>query len=109
MSAPDSFNVLQGASDPSYHRPPLDGSLTLPELYVHQAQHNPERTVFAYADGSNSTRTLSYRVVTTAMDRGARAVIDCLDTLHAGRNQRATNNPPPTIGILALTGKSVRI
>ncbi|KZV70075.1 acetyl-CoA synthetase-like protein [Peniophora sp. CONT] len=103
MSHSTSFRVLQGASDRSYCRPPLDGSLTIPELYLHQALHTPERTVFVYADEYHTRQDVTYSDTAQAMNRAAKIVLDHLDSLPTGKHGHiATNQSPMKVAILAL-------
>lgn len=40
-----------GQNTPTFHPPPLDGSLSIPEIFEFHAEHSPEHPVFIYDDG----------------------------------------------------------
>ncbi|KAF5372256.1 hypothetical protein D9757_009649 [Collybiopsis confluens] len=41
--------TLQGSHSTTFHRPPLDGSLTIPELFAWQAHNSPNHPVFVHS------------------------------------------------------------
>lgn len=43
----------QGVSSLTFKPPPLDGSLTFPELFDYNATHNPKHPLFRYNDPAN--------------------------------------------------------
>ncbi|KAK0437868.1 hypothetical protein EV421DRAFT_999334 [Armillaria borealis] len=70
--------------DPSIHRsqatasntfapPPLDGSLSLPEIYDYNASHNPDHLVFVY-DDDEGVKKLVWSELGQAMHRAASVV-----------------------------------
>ena len=103
MALPYPVPTLQGANDPAFQRPPLDGSLTIPELYLHQAQHTPQRPLYAYADADKAQQTVCYRDAALAMDYAATIVLDHADALRAKRG--VSGNDRMTFGILAVAGE----
>ncbi|KAI0669500.1 hypothetical protein C8Q78DRAFT_1080217 [Trametes maxima] len=40
----------QGVNHPTFHPPPFDNNLSIPQLYEYHARHSPAHPVFAYAD-----------------------------------------------------------
>ncbi|VDB85562.1 unnamed protein product [Peniophora sp. CBMAI 1063] len=100
MTLPYPVPTLQGADDPSFVRPPLDGSLTIPELYLHQARHTPERPLYVYADADKAQQTICYRDAALAIDRAAGIVLDHADALRSKRGE--TGSDRMTFGILAV-------
>jgi acyl-CoA synthetase (AMP-forming)/AMP-acid ligase II len=58
------FVTVQGLSSSTFRPPPLDGSLLLPDVFEHHAQHSPDHPLFVYADEDKITRTITwYRAV----------------------------------------------
>ncbi|KZV64362.1 acetyl-CoA synthetase-like protein [Peniophora sp. CONT] len=100
MTLPYPVSTLQGANDPTFKRPPLDGSLTIPELYIHQAQHTPDRPLYVYADAERALQTIRYRDAALAIDHAAAIVLDHADALKAKRGEGG--NGRMTFGILAV-------
>ncbi|KZV70689.1 acetyl-CoA synthetase-like protein [Peniophora sp. CONT] len=42
--------TLQGVNSPTFHAPPLDRGLSVPDLYEYNAKHSPNHPVFCYAN-----------------------------------------------------------
>ncbi|KAG5723111.1 hypothetical protein E4T56_gene213 [Termitomyces sp. T112] len=57
-----------------YERPPLDGSLYVPELYDWQYHHHPTQTAFLYSVGESGLQTITYKEFVPAIHRAARLV-----------------------------------
>ncbi|KNZ76905.1 hypothetical protein J132_06813 [Termitomyces sp. J132] len=57
-----------------YERPPLDGSLYVPELYDWQYHHNPTQTAFLYSVGESGLQAITYKEFVPAIHRAARLV-----------------------------------
>ncbi|KAG7443762.1 NRPS-like enzyme [Guyanagaster necrorhizus] len=56
-----SLPTPQGVSSPTFKAPPLDGSLTFPELFDYNAIHSAKHTLFRYDDLANGGfRTISW-------------------------------------------------
>lgn len=79
--------------------PPLDGSLTVPELYDWHSKYNADHPVFLYADSGGKLTRLTFARVVPAAHRAARYVADAasIDLMVA--------SPTPKIAILAGTGQ----
>lgn len=103
MTLPHPVPTRQGANDPTFKPPPLDGSLTIPELYLHQAQHTPDRPLYVYADVHKAQQTIRYRDAALAIDRAAAIVLDHADVLKAKRGEKGSGRM--TFGILAVAGE----
>ncbi len=97
--------------DPSIHRsqatasntfvpPPLDGSLSLPEIYDYNATHNPDHLVFVY-DDDEGVKKLVWSELGQAMHRAASVVRRNLKEQH-----RSTST---VVAILANVGKRVSV
>ncbi|KAH9934337.1 uncharacterized protein B0H18DRAFT_1115056 [Fomitopsis serialis] len=57
--------------------PPLDGSLTIPEIYAWHAEFNPEYPVFVFPETDGAVTVHTYSDVIAAATRGAHYIADC--------------------------------
>jgi hypothetical protein len=89
----------QALSSTTFTLPPLDGSLTLPEIYDFHLQHSPNHPAFIYADAPGSTRTILLNEVIRGLHRAGRIVRSCI----TGENMELPHGRP-IIAILALAG-----
>ncbi|KAF8873111.1 acetyl-CoA synthetase-like protein [Infundibulicybe gibba] len=80
-----------GEKDCNFKPPPLDGSITIPEIYDWHQLHNPDHPVFTYKSEIGLVR-LTYSAVTPAVHRAARFIMR--ETIPSIR---------PSIAILATT------
>ncbi|KAG7447913.1 acetyl-CoA synthetase-like protein [Guyanagaster necrorhizus] len=83
----------QGLSSATFRAPPLDGSLTIQEIYAWHLQHSPSHRMFVYAREDGSIRTISWAEAVAAIYTGAR--------LLRRRIQSATESP--VVAILSLS------
>ncbi|KAJ7596093.1 hypothetical protein C8J56DRAFT_395210 [Mycena floridula] len=67
------FPTPQGVSSATFTPPPLDGSLSLPEIYDFHALHSPNHPLFVYHDGI-SLQTVNWGQAVRAVHRAARLV-----------------------------------
>lgn len=80
----------------SFVPPPLDGSLTIPEIYDWHYQHNPSQALFIYSrDGEQ--HSFRYSDVVPAVHRVGRSVTTLI-------NRDPTKSSLDTVAILASTG-----
>ena len=77
--------------------PPLDGSLTLPEIWDWQLENSPEHPVFVYHEDDGSERTIYMRDVVYASHRAGRMLQDQLP--------QSLLDQRPVIGVLAISGE----
>ncbi|KAJ7103042.1 hypothetical protein B0H15DRAFT_810726 [Mycena belliarum] len=84
------FSTLQAQNSPTFSQPPLDGSLLLPEIFDHHAQHSPNHPLFRYAPAGGTVQTISWSHAVRAFHRAAQIV--CQRVKVVGR---------PVIGIVA--------
>ncbi|KAK0451172.1 NRPS-like enzyme [Desarmillaria tabescens] len=88
-----SLPAPQGVASPTFKAPPLDGSLTFPELLDYNAIHSPKHPWFRYDDLDNSGfRTISW-------EEGVAAI----HTAGHYFKRYIRGEAPVTIGILANT------
>ncbi|KAI0313071.1 acetyl-CoA synthetase-like protein [Amylostereum chailletii] len=93
---------IQPNSHRPFLRPPLDGSLTFPELFEFHASQNPDYPLYVYADDGPVVRTITYseayRAICRAGDIVSNHYMDAADrACHTERNTDAR----PVFGILA--------
>jgi hypothetical protein len=80
--------------------PPLDGSLTLTELYDYHYQNNPNHPVFVHPNGSGEDTKLSYSDVVPAIHQAARWAAQLTKIDLDGKPEKL-----PTIAVLASSGE----
>ncbi|KAI0926228.1 putative NRPS-like protein biosynthetic cluster [Taiwanofungus camphoratus] len=66
----------QSYLDTAFRPPPLDGSLTLPEIYEWHAKHNPNHRFFVFANDDDTIQSISFSEVVRAVHVGARIIRD---------------------------------
>ncbi|KIK57260.1 hypothetical protein GYMLUDRAFT_766757 [Collybiopsis luxurians FD-317 M1] len=95
------FPTLQGSQSATFHRPPLDGSLTVPELFAWHSHHSPKHPVFVYSadDENQETRAICYPEVYKAIGVAARIV---KNSFKISNEHLREGNGAPVIGILAI-------
>lgn len=84
----------------NFTTPPLDGSLTIPEIYDWHYKHNPNYPVFKYADGHN-VKHLLYSDLVPAAHRAGRyiAAVTNLDV-------NADRSTYPIVALLSTAGNA---
>ncbi|OBZ74288.1 L-aminoadipate-semialdehyde dehydrogenase large subunit [Grifola frondosa] len=92
------FRTMQGASSATFRRPPLDSSLTVPELFAYHATNSPNHPVFVYADDQKQMHKIYYPEVYKAIRKAAKIT----SNHYLPSSNSNGNNDPPTIGILAV-------
>lgn len=96
-----------GQNSRTFHPPPLDGSLSISEIFEFHAAHSPEHPVFIYADGPGDTRTILYPEAWRLVKRASKIIhshISRFDEQYS-RQDRGGPQHPPTVGILANAGE----
>ncbi|KAJ7640716.1 hypothetical protein DFH06DRAFT_1429524 [Mycena polygramma] len=87
------FPVPQGLSSSSFKQPSLDGSLLLPEILDHHAQHSPDHPLFVYTDKDNTVHTIPWT-------RAAKAFLRVAHIAHT-RVAVASPGSHPVVAVLA--------
>ncbi|KZT66300.1 acetyl-CoA synthetase-like protein [Daedalea quercina L-15889] len=64
----------QALSSPTFRLPPLDGSVSFPELYDWHGIHNPGHRVFVFPCGDGSVREILYPEAARAIHVGAKII-----------------------------------
>lgn len=83
--------------------PPLDGSLSLAQIYDFHYRHNANYTVFIHPTASGDQVELTYKAVVPAIHQAARLAAEI-----AGLNLDAKPQNIPAIAVLAASGKLSR-
>lgn len=120
----------QGHTSATFHPPPIDGTLSVPELFEYHSQHSPDHPLFVYADSvprsvdgndghdgdsEAQLRTVKYPEAWRMVLKATRIVKDHYTRLEdkyalQGRSRGVYGMPqnvPPTIGILANAGRAL--
>ncbi|KAG6837399.1 putative NRPS-like protein biosynthetic cluster [Arthromyces matolae] len=98
MTLTDTNSILptpQGASCTTFSPPPLDGSLTLPELYEYNLEHNPDHPLFVY-NSNGQVVTIKWGQAVSAI-RNAASI-----TLREIQLEPDASDEAPVIAILAV-------
>ena len=89
----------QALTSTTFKVPPLDGSLTLSQIYDWHYEHSPEHPVFEYADDDGKVHILKMKDIVPAIHRGARLVQAAFETHTPAPTKK------PVVGILAGSGE----
>lgn len=87
----------QALNSVTFTLPPLDGSLTIPEIYDFHYVHSPKHPLFAYGDGAGSVREVLWADAVRAMHQAGRIVQSRL-------GQAGETKARPVIAVLAMSG-----
>lgn len=82
--------------------PPLDGTLTIPQIYDFHLEHNPEHVLFVYDGKDGDVNTISWGRAARAIHTAAKAV-DCKVGVDLARLEG--EREAPAVGILAVIGR----
>lgn len=85
----------QALATTTFTPPPLDGSLTIAEMWDWHAEHSPEHTLFEYSDDDGKITSIKWPEATRAMHRGGRIVRDLAEAHPAATGRK------PIVAILA--------
>lgn len=95
------YPILHATNSSTFHLPPLDGSLTLPELYEWHLTNSPDHPFFVFAESTGNVKTIVWREISLAIRRGARFVKSHV----SGHGSVAA----PIVAILAHSGMPLTI
>ncbi|KAH9911783.1 acetyl-CoA synthetase-like protein [Epithele typhae] len=90
--------TAQGTKSTTFRAPDLDTTLTIPELFKHNAEHHPEHPVFEYVEENGALHTLRFPDVYRAARKAASFAVPYLQGLE---NSDFTGTP--VAGILATS------
>lgn len=89
------------ALSPTFRRPPIDGSLTIPEIYDWHYENSPDHPLFVYADDSGRSTTITWKDVVRATHKLGRAI----RRITAGDDSdEAADSPQSVFAIVANNG-----
>src|SRR5882762_3186454 len=91
------FPQTQVLSSTTFTLPPLDGSLTIPEIYDFHLQHSPNHPLYVYSDDSSSECIIPFRRAVRAIHRAGGIIRTRLGTVESLSKR-------PIVAILAMTG-----
>ncbi|KAL0065581.1 hypothetical protein AAF712_007359 [Marasmius tenuissimus] len=86
---------------PKFQRPPLDGSLSIAEIYDWHVDHNPNHPIFVYATGirGGDIKNISYSQFSDACHRAGFILADLF-----GVDPYGARDDYPVVGILSTAG-----
>ena len=84
---------------PTFASPPLDGTLTLPDIYEWHSRNSPKHPLFVYEDGPGKVRTILWEESIHGLNRAA---LRCTDAV--GLQKLNARNKFPVVAILASLG-----
>jgi hypothetical protein len=88
----------QGLQSKTFRPPPLDGSLTLPEIYDWHLENTPDHRLFIFSDDNQNTRTIHWPEAVRAVYNGVRYLQNTIDL-------KPNSETVPIVAILAAEGK----
>lgn len=88
----------QALSSKTFSRPPLDGSLSLPEIFDWHLEHSKEHRLFIFLQENGDIREILWPEAVRAVHVGARIVRQIM-------NWKAGMQKTPVVAILAASGE----
>ena len=92
------FPRTQALSSTTFRPPPLDGSLTIPELYDWHRDNSPQHPLFIYSDEDGSATTIYWSEAAKAVHRAGHIV------QRLAQERPETTSRRPVFAILAANG-----
>lgn len=89
----------QALTSNTFKPPPLDGSLTVPELYDWHLHNTPNHPLFVYSDEAGKDHTILWPEAVRAVHRAGRIVQSRLQSSCTN-----TSESPKVVAILAAAG-----
>ena len=71
------YTRTQALSSKTFDIPPLDGSLTLPEIYDWHLTHTPDHPLFEFTDADGQTRIIKYPEFCRALYKTSLLIREC--------------------------------
>ena len=90
----------QGLKSTTFCVPPLDGSLTFPQLFEFHGKHSPEHPFFVYAEEDGTTKTITWGRSVQAILRSALLIRERL-----GWKPNVGAEQTPVVAILSASGE----
>lgn len=86
----------QALSSKTFHPPPLDGSLTLPQIYDWHARNTPNHRLFVFANDDRTLRNIYWPEAVNAIWTGAMLI--------RGHLSQKSLNKTPIVAIVSMSG-----
>lgn len=87
----------QALSTKTFQKPPLDGSLTIPEIYDWHYAHSPEHPLFVYSDSHGDVKSILW-------PEAVRGVHTAASIVQTRVRVAKKDGEPRIVGILAASG-----
>ncbi|KAK1228458.1 hypothetical protein PQX77_008476, partial [Marasmius sp. AFHP31] len=85
------------AENTTFRTPPLDGSLSLAQIYDWQAQNSADHRLFVFSDNGGGLRNITWKEAVAAIYTGARSLRSRMHSV------AATKHRVPVVAILSTT------
>jgi hypothetical protein len=95
------YPVLHGLSSRTFKPPPMDGTMTVPEMWDYNMAHSPHHPCYIYDQEDGSLKKITWLQANRAIHRAAR-IVDSKVHLSKFNSQQK----PPVVIILALAGET---
>jgi hypothetical protein len=92
----------QALNSTTFSTPPLDGTLSIPEIYDWHLEHTSAHPIFVYADSHDSTRTILWPEAVRAVHEVGRMVRSRLEPEQKGED--ASISSRPVVVVLSAAG-----
>lgn len=92
------FPQTQGLTTKTFTLPPLDGSMTMPEIYDFHLKSSPDHPLFVFPEDDGTERVINWAEAVRAFHRAGHIVHSHFDL------KRQEGSPPPIVAILSAAG-----
>ncbi|KAJ3481757.1 hypothetical protein NLI96_g7439 [Meripilus lineatus] len=89
------FPQTQGLTTKTFTLPPLDGSMTMPEIYDFHLKSSPDHPLFVFPEDDGTERVINWAEAVRAFHRAGHIVHSHFDL------KRQEGSPPPIVAILS--------
>ena len=100
MLVPRKREPAKAPDSPTFSRPPLDHSLTLPEIYEWHAEHSPQHPLFIYENSPGVNKTILWSQAGRGIVRASNFVRNRVE----GGYEAAASQEAPVVALLATLG-----
>lgn len=97
LPIPAGPQIPAGSKNLTFTLPPLDGSLTISEIFDFHAEHSSKHPLFVYSDQAGNVREVLWPSAARAMHRAGHIVRSRLDETHMRQGR-------PIVAVLAMQG-----
>lgn len=85
----------QGVNSTTFKQPPVDGSMSVPEMYDWHAVHSSDHPLFVYPEDDGEVKTIPYKEAALAFHRAGQLFRSVA---------KETTQSPPLVAILVHSG-----